>query len=117
MRNIKKEFGKHYLVELINCDSSKLMYVKDVKSVFLCAAKKSKTNIIESNFYQFNPAGVTGIIFIKESHFSVHTWPEDRYAAFDIFTCGEMDPHTAIKVMKEGFCAKKIIKKIIRRGF
>ena len=117
MKKIKKEFGKHYLVELIHCDRTKLRYVKDVKRVFLRAAKESKASIIESNFYQFAPVGVTGIIFIKESHFSVHTWPEDRYAAFDILTCGTMDPEAAIEVMRKGFCAKRVIKKIIKRGF
>lgn len=117
MNDISKEFGKHYLVELVNCDESKLRYVKDVQDVFLCAARKGKANIIEYNFYQFNPVGVTGIIFIKESHFSVHTWPEDRYAAFDILTCGDIDSESAIEVMREGFCAKKIIKRIIKRGF
>ncbi len=117
MKDINNEFGRHYLVELINCDSSKLMYLKDVKKVFLDAAKKSKANIIDSHFFQFDPVGVTGGIFIRESHLSVHTWPEDRYAAFDIFTCGEMDCEVAIEVVRLGFCAERIIKKVIRRGF
>jgi len=28
------------------------------------------------------------VIIIAESHLSIHTWPEYKYAAVDIFTCG-----------------------------
>ena len=40
-------------------------------------------------FHKFSPHGVSGIVVIAESHFSVHTWPEYGYCAVDIFTCGE----------------------------
>ena len=33
---------------------------------------------------------------IMESHLTIHTWPEHRYAAVDFFTCGESpDPQRA----------------------
>lgn len=117
MRGIKKEFGKHFLVELIDCNPDRLKYVKSVKKVFLAAARKSKAKILSYDFHQFSPSGVTGIIFIQESHFSVHTWPEERYAAFDIFTCGDMKPDAALQTMALGFQARRISKKIIQRGF
>jgi S-adenosylmethionine/arginine decarboxylase-like enzyme len=28
-------------------------------------------------------------VVIAESHVTIHTWPEQSYAAVDIFTCGE----------------------------
>jgi hypothetical protein len=31
---------------------------------------------------------VSAIVVIAESHMSIHTWPEYRYAAVDLFTCG-----------------------------
>ncbi len=58
------------------------------------------------------------MILISESHFTIHTWPEENYAAADIFTCGqEMDPYIAIEVMKEKFEVKEVRYQVIKRGF
>lgn len=114
---LKKEYGRHYLVELIGCDPQRIKYADQVKEVLVKAALASKATIVEQYFKQYEPYGVTGIILICESHFSIHTWPEDGFAAFDILTCGEMLPENAIKVVKEGFQAKHVKKQIIPRGF
>jgi S-adenosylmethionine decarboxylase len=40
---------------------------------------------------------VSGVVVISESHISTHTWPEKRYAALDIYTCGiHVDPEKAV---------------------
>jgi len=117
MEKVNKEFGKYYLVELIDCDTEKLKFVKDVQEIFLRAAEKSKATVVKHFFHQYEPFGVTGIILICESHFSIHTWPEDKYVAFDILTCGEMYPELAIEEMKNSFQAKQAKVRIIPRGF
>ena len=117
MSRLKSKFGQHYLVELIGCDAAQLKFVKDVKSVFLKSARESRATVLKSYFYQFKPSGVSGVLLIAESHFSVHTWPEDRYAAVDIQTCGKMYPERAIAVMQEGFAARRVKIKVIPRGF
>ncbi len=112
-----KTFGDHYLIELIDCDTDKLKFVDDVRSVMLAAAERSNSQIVASDFHQFEPEGVSGVILISWSHFSVHTWPEASYAGCDIFTCGdEMDPEIAMAVMKDGFCAQTVRFQIIPRG-
>ena len=73
--------------------------------------------VIYHFFHQFEPFGVSGIILISWSHFAVHTWPEDCYAAFDVFTCGEMVPELAIESLKEDFQAQRVDVQIIPRGF
>jgi S-adenosylmethionine decarboxylase len=40
---------------------------------------------------------VSGVVVISESHISTHTWPELKYAALDIYTCGsQVDPEKAV---------------------
>ena len=112
-----KEFGKHYLVELIGCDPGRLKHVTHVQKLLLQAARKSNATILKHFFHQFEPAGVTGIILITESHFFIHTWPDDQYAALDIFTCGAMEPKAAIENLKKSFRAKKVKIRTIVRGY
>ena len=61
-----------------------------VKDILVGAARACGATIVDVAFHEFNPFGVSGVVVIAESHLSVHTWPEYRYAAVDIFTCGDV---------------------------
>lgn len=111
------EFGKHFLVELSDCDPSALSDVEAVKAVLLDAARRSDATIIDHHFHQFQPHGVSGVILIAESHFSIHTWPESGYVAIDIFTCGsQLKPRRAISLLRKSFGAKEAMTKTVSRG-
>ena len=60
-----------------------------IKNTLLSACKVGNLSVLNENFHQFKPYGITGLILLSESHISIHTWPENGYAALDIFTCGE----------------------------
>ena len=40
---------------------------------------------------------------------SIHTWPEKKYAAVDIFMCGDADPKLALPGLQKAFVAKEVI--------
>ena len=88
--------GLHLLLELRDCNSGLLDDLNYIRLAMLRAAQDAGAHVIGESFHQFSPQGVTGILAIAESHISIHTWPEYRYAAADIFTCGS------------GFQARKI---------
>lgn len=99
--------GLHYLLELKDCEPQILDDLEEVKQILLEAARRSQATIIDYSFRKFSPQGISGIIIIAESHFSIHTWPEYAYAAIDIFTCGEvMNPLTAVGFIIEKFKSK-----------
>src|SRR6056297_2742464 len=81
--------GNHLLVELYECDSNKLNDLGKLEMVLEDAVRISGATALKASFHQFAPQGVSGVIIIAESHFTIHTWPEYGYAALDIFTCGE----------------------------
>ena len=54
------------------------------------------------HLHKFSPQGVSGVAVLAESHISVHTWPERRYGAFDVFMCGDAEPHRAVDVLRRG---------------
>jgi S-adenosylmethionine decarboxylase len=114
----RSDFGKHYLIDLRDCDPEIIKSVDPTREIVLRAAKECGATILDNYFHQFQPMGVSGVVLIAESHISVHTWPESGFAAADIFTCGEMKPQVAIDIMREGFRAKaaSMSMKVVVRG-
>ncbi len=93
--------GRHIIAELYNCDLDKIDDVTFVENSMLAAAEKAGATVINSTFHHFSPFGVSGVIVIQESHFSIHCWPEFGYASIDIYTCGEtVDPWIAYEYLK-----------------
>jgi len=99
--------GRHLLVELHGCHPDSLKKVDVVKDILVGAARACGATIVDVAFHEFNPFGVSGVVVIAESHLSIHTWPEYRYAAVDIFTCGEViKPERAVAYIASRFRCK-----------
>lgn len=113
----KIDLGEHWLVELVGCDREKLKDADTVEAALLDAARKAGANVISHDAYQFEPFGASAMIFIAESHISIHTWPEHGMAAADVFTCGEeMEPEKGVRELEERLGAEEVIYKKINRG-
>ena len=108
--------GRHLLVEYSECDAEVLNNLQVVKELMLAAAKAAGTTTMGYLFRPFQPQGVTGVVVIEESHLSIHTWPEHRYAAVDYFTCGKGKPECAHAVLFKGLVAKRAEQLWIERG-
>lgn len=109
--------GRHILVEFFNCSATILNDVSIIEDSMLKAARIAEATIINSTFHHFSPYGVSGVVVIQESHLAIHTWPEFRYAAVDIFTCGEIiNPWVAYDQLKLFFEAEQGSAMEINRG-
>ncbi len=109
--------GHHLLIELYGCDANVLNNCEKIEKIMKNAALLANAHIVESAFHQFNPHGVSGVVIIAESHFSIHTWPEFGYAAVDIFTCGEeLRPDIAHAYMSDQFKSKSSTIVEMKRG-
>jgi spermidine synthase len=99
--------GRHILVEFLGCSSQVLNDVPKIESSMIHAAKEAGATVISSNFHHFSPFGVSGVVVIQESHLAIHTWPEYRYAAVDLFTCGNsVEPWISFEILKKAFEAE-----------
>lgn len=106
--------GIHLLIEL--WDAENLDNIELIEVALKQAATATGATIINSFFHKFNPIGVTGVVLLSESHISIHSFPERKYAALDIFTCGDCNPHLAIPVLKNYFNTSQIKLKEEIRG-
>ena len=75
--------------------------------------------IIDLRLHHFGPGlGVTGVALLAESHISIHTWPENRYAALDFFLCGARhDLDAALAAVVAELVPERIETLTIRRGY
>ena len=135
-QNTDKFLGQHWIVEchgpLANQNKSQL------ERLMRTAALAGGATILTCHMHEFGACnddtastnadgaggqagrqkvhGVTGVLMLAESHISVHTWPEYRYAAFDIFMCRGSNPQAAYHSIKNA-CPKTVVAaKRIERG-
>ena len=112
-----KSLGNHLLIELYDCSRDVINDVGKVEEIMPEAVRISGATIVQSIFHKFNPHGVSGVVVIAESHFSIHTWPEYGYCAVDIFTCGEsIDTRKALQYLRKRLGAKSISVFEAKRG-
>ncbi len=101
-----KALGRHILVEFSGCNAEVLNDVSVIEKSMIEAAQIAGATVINSTFHHFSPWGVSGVVVIQESHLAIHTWPEYRYAAVDLFTCGDsVDPWVSFEHLKKSFQA------------
>lgn len=109
--------GSHLLIELFDCDPASIEQETTVGEAMLKAARDSEATVVTSSFHEFKPWGVSGAVIIQESHYTIHTWPEHRYAAVDLFYCGgTIHVEKAIDVLKARFKPGRIKFLVVRRG-
>ena len=112
-----KSLGRHLLIEFYDCNSDVLDDVAGIEEHMRTAARKANSTVVNSTFHRFSPYGVSGVVVIAESHLSIHTWPEYKYAAVDLFTCGEsVNPWKAFEYLKEFFRPSRESVMELKRG-
>ena len=107
--------GKELIVELWDPAGVDLTDQNTIRAVLRRAVRSSGSTLIRSYFHRLEP-GITGFLLLKESHISIHTWPEYGYAAFDFFTCGKADSYKALEAVKEAFRPSKVQVTEVLRG-
>lgn len=112
-----KMLGTHLIAEYADCERELLDNLPALEEYMNEAVRQSGATIVSSVFHRYNPHGVSGVIVIAESHFSIHTWPEYGYAAVDFFTCGDVvKPRQAFELMKTWLSSQRSSVIEIARG-
>lgn len=109
--------ARQITIEYYNCDERCLLSKDYLEKAMLSAAEESGATIVSSSFNKFEPQGVSGVVIIAESHFTVHAWPEHNYAAVDMFTCGDIDLDRAVDSLQASLGADRtVISADLNRG-
>lgn len=109
--------GKHCLIDLYDCPPARLDDAGFIQRVLRESVERAGATWLGQVHHRFEPHGVTAIGLLAESHVSIHTWPELRYAAADVFTCGDTaDPEVACRLIAEVLGAEHFSTRLLPRA-
>jgi S-adenosylmethionine decarboxylase proenzyme len=114
--------GKHMIIDLKEIKNDVLIHDLDkIKTLLDTICNKYDFSILNKSEHVFEPHGLTILYLLSESHLSVHTFPERKYIAIDLYTCRDYKDNTVYEeiydFLIECFQAKKEIPIIIDRKF
>jgi len=78
----------HVLLDLYECEEEPLAKAKILEKKVLGVLKEFEMEPKIQTFYQFQPFGVTAIVYAQGLQFTMHTWPEYQSAAIDLYCFG-----------------------------
>jgi len=61
--------------------------------------------------------GISGLVFIAESHISIHTFVERCYVNIDVFSCKDFNTEKAINDLKDKFQLTRFRTRLIDRDW
>jgi S-adenosylmethionine decarboxylase proenzyme len=109
--------GSQVVLDLYDCETDHLDDLEWVRATLESAARVAGATIVEVVFHRFSPWGISGVIVIAESHLAIHIWPEHRYAAIDVFTCGKsVQTELASAFLARAFCSRRSVERRFTRG-
>jgi len=81
--------GLHWLIEMYGCSNLGPELNETGLDAMIQAAELAGATVVGHASHCFKPEGFSAVVLVEESHLSIHTWPERKYAAIDLFTCGQ----------------------------
>ena len=119
---MKKSWGKHLIIDACGIDRERLENWQAILKLLRDLPKKLNMRALCRPFVakvasdKYHDWGISGFIMLYESHISLHTWPEQGYAAMDVYSCKDFNEKAIIRYFKKFWEAKKIKVKLVIRG-
>lgn len=107
--------GAHLIVDLY--DAHRLDDLEWIEQTLRKCVEVAGATLLHIHLHPFEPnGGVSGVAVLSESHISIHSWPELKYAALDIFMCGKARPERCIEVLLDAFAPRRVAIEELLRG-
>ncbi|MEM0165016.1 MAG: adenosylmethionine decarboxylase [Saccharolobus sp.] len=102
-----KVIGRQVYGSLYDCDEEVLKDANKLEQIVRGAADAGNMNILDIKSWKIGE-GVSIVAIVLESHITIHTWPEYRFATIDVYSCGaHTDPYKAFMYISENLRAKR----------
>jgi S-adenosylmethionine decarboxylase len=74
---------------------------EELQNIFEKYLKKSGFNILAKSDFYFTPYGYTALYLLSESHFAIHTFPEENKTYIELSSCIEKQYNKFIKLISK----------------
>ncbi|MCI2414407.1 MAG: adenosylmethionine decarboxylase [Candidatus Aramenus sp.] len=102
-----KVVGKQVYGSLYDCDEEVLKDTERLKAIVTNAAKEGNMTLLDIRSWKIGE-GVSVVAIVLESHITIHTWPEYKFATVDVYSCGaHTDPKRAFEYIVSELKAKR----------
>jgi S-adenosylmethionine decarboxylase len=73
-------------------------------------------HVLDEALVRFPNGAVTLVLVLAESHLSIHTWPEERLVAVDLFSCGAIDAARVVDDLLRSLTLRRVAVRRVGRG-
>ncbi len=102
-----KVVGKQVYGSLYECEEEILKDSRKLEQIIKEAAEAGNMNLLDIKSWKIGD-GVSIVAIVLESHITIHTWPEYRFATVDVYSCGaHTDPYKAFMYIVNKLGAKR----------
>lgn len=99
--------GLELLLDLHECQSDALNNPSALERILSDAALAAGFEVVSRIAHQFDHQGVTLVLILSQSHIALHTWPEEHFAALDVYACGEKQTiERGLNIVRENLIAQ-----------
>jgi len=85
-----------YAIDAVTTAASPVTDVAVLTDLAVSAVRAGGGHVLDASNVVFPNGAITLVLILAESHLSLHTWPEERLIAIDLFSCGAIDGQRVI---------------------
>jgi S-adenosylmethionine decarboxylase len=86
--NVDSTPGKQLILDIKNIKNTELLNnLNELTNLLDIICSEYNYTILNKLIHKFEPVGFSIIYMLSESHLTIHTFPEQNYIAFDLYTC------------------------------
>jgi S-adenosylmethionine decarboxylase proenzyme len=117
--------GRHIIADMFDVNMEKLNNINSntenletwdryIKECF----EEANITLLTTSWHNFDKKGAFTVLYLlAESHLSIHTWPEHKYIALDVFTCGTSNTQLVVNKVIQYFEPLSVETKRLDRGY
>ncbi len=110
--------GTEWVIDAHRCDPRALRSREALAAVFQQVIAELDLRAAADPVWRVFPGegGITGLVLLTESHLTCHTFPERRFAAFNLYCCRPREEWPWPERLREALGAEEVSVRCLARG-